>query len=379
VKGESTDRCGRGYRRVWLGEKGIYSSGPVTLAWLAMGVDLAPIMVKRAVTLDELRGRVLAVDAHNALHQFLSLIRKPDGTPLTDSRGNVTSHLVGLMFRTTRLIHDYAIQPVFVFDGEPSPLKEGEITRRREARERAAREYREALEAGDYATAFSKAVMTGRLTKPLIDDAKELLDLLGIPSLQAPGEGEAQAAHMARRGDVWASNSRDYDSVLFGAPRLVRYVTISGREFLPSRGVSRPLVPEVIELDRLLSHSGITREQLVDLAILVGTDFNEGVRGIGPKTALRLVRRHGRLEDLPGGVRARLPPHYEEVRRLFLEPRVTDDYRVEWGRLREDELYRFLCDRRGFSPERVEVAARRMRQFYADQGQLSLGRWVREP
>lgn len=341
-----------------------------------MGVNLTPIMVKRIVTLDDLKGRSLAVDANNVLYQFLSLIRTPDGTPLKDSRGNITSHLVGLMFRSTRLIHDYMIKLVFVFDGKPPQLKGQEIAKRRKTREKAVLEWEKAVRAGDYATAFSKAVMTGRLTKTLIDDAKHLLELLGVPYFQAPGEGEAQTAHMAAREDVWASNSRDYDSILFGAPRLVRYLTISGREFLPSKGVSRPLEPEIISLRELLSHHRITREQLIDLAILIGTDFNEGIKGIGPKTALKLLRKYARLEDLPADVRSKLPAHYQDIRYIFLNPRVADDYRTEWGSMHEGELYDFLCNQRDFSRPRVETVVQRMKRFYSNRTQLSLGRWL---
>lgn len=338
-----------------------------------MGVNLTPIIVKRVVSLEALRGRCLAVDANNYLHQFLALIRMPDGRPLTDSEGRVTSHLVGLAFRTTRLLTDYQIRTVFVFDGKPPGLKEVEVEKRREQRRRAEEEWEAALKAGDYATAFSKAVMTGRLKGDMIQDAKHLLDLLGIPWVQAPSEAEAQAAHMALRGDVWASNSRDYDSLLCGTPRLVRYLTISGTEFLPSKGTARRLKPEVIELDKFLRHHELTRSQLVDLAILIGTDFNEGVKGIGPKIALRLVKKHGCLEDMPGELKEKLPRDLEAIRRIFLEPEVKDDYAVEWGRLREEETYKFLCEERDFSRDRVEVVLGRMRRFYA---QRSLGRWI---
>ena len=340
-----------------------------------MGVNLTPIILKRVVDLPALRGRSLAVDAFNVLHQFLALIRTRDGRPLTDEEGRVTSGLVGLASRTTRLIADYQMRLVFVFDGKPPPLKRAEVERRRALRRRAEQEYAAAVEAGDRATALSKAVMTGRLTSDLISDSKRLLDILGVPWVQAPGEGEAQAAHMARRGDVWAVNSRDYDALLFGAPRLVRYLTIHGEEWLPSRGRARRLMPEVIDLEALLRHHDITREQLVDLSIMVGTDFNSGIRGIGPKTALRLVKRHGGLEEMPTEIAARLPENYAEIRRLYLEPEVTDDYRIEWGAMQEDELYAFLCGERAFSRRRVELVADRMRRF---QRQRSLVDWLGE-
>ena len=338
-----------------------------------MGVNLTPIVVKRVVSLDDLRGKSFAVDAFVVLHQFLALIRGRDGSPLTDSEGRVTSHLVGLAFRTTRLVADYGMRLVFVFDGRPPELKRAEVESRREAREKSEEEYRAAVAVGDYKTAFSKAVMTGRLTSDGIADAKRLLDLLGIPWVQAPSEGEAQAAYIAARGDVWASNSQDYDSLLFGAPRLVRYITIQGEEWLPSKGRARKLEPEIIELEGLLQGIGVTREQLIDLAILIGTDFNQGVRGIGPKTALKLIRAHGSIEGLSPEIVAKLPPDVDAIRRIYLEPDVTDKYSLEEGGLDEEGLHGFLCGERSFSRERVETMVRRMRRA---RGQSSLSRWM---
>jgi len=341
-----------------------------------LGVNLTPIIIKKILSLEELRGKSLAVDTQNYLYQFLSLIRMQDGTPLQDSHGNVTSHLAGLMFRSTRLIHDYDICLVFVFDGYPPQLKQHEIVKRREMREKATQEWQTALKAGDYATAFSKAVMTSHLTRPMIEDSKRLLQFLGIPFVQAPSEAEAQAAYMALKGEVWAASSKDYDSLLFGAPRLLRYLTISGREFLPSKGVSRPLKPELIELDKFLSNHEITREQLIDIAVLIGTDFNEGMKGIGPKTALNLIKNHGKIENLPNELKGTLEAqNYQEVRRFFLEPKVTNNYVLRYGELQEDELYRFLCDQRDFSHERVETVIQRMKKFYASRKQTELQKW----
>jgi flap endonuclease-1 len=338
-----------------------------------LGVNLTPIIVKRVVSLDDLRGRSFAVDAFVVIHQFLALIRGRDGSPLKDSEGRVTSHLVGLAFRTTRLIADYGMRLVFVFDGRPPELKRAEVESRREAREKSEEEYRAAVAVGDYKAAFSKAVMTGRLTSEGIADAKRLLDLLGIPWVQAPSEGEAQAAYMAARGDVWASNSQDYDSLLFGAPRLVRYITIQGEEWLPSKGRARKLKPEIIELEGFLQGIDVTREQLIDLAILIGTDFNRGVRGIGPKTALKLIRAHGSIEGLPPEIVAKLPPDVDAIRRIYLEPDVTNKYSLEEGGLDDEGLCGFLCGERSFSRERVETIVRRMRRA---RGQSSLSRWT---
>jgi flap endonuclease-1 len=323
-----------------------------------LGVLLTPIIVKLQLTLKDISGRALAVDGHGELYHFLALIRLRDGTPLKDSRGRVTSHLAGLFYRTTRLIADYGVRPAFVFDGVPPSLKAAEIGRRRQTRQRYEAEREEALHVGDLARAYSKATMTSRLTREMVAEARVLLRLLGIPAVQAPSEGEAQAAHMAARGDVWAAASKDYDAVLFGAPRLLRFLTISGKEFLPSQGTFRPIVPELITLGALLEHLQLTREQLVDLAILVGTDFNNGVKGIGPKRALALLQRHGRIEQLPGDIREAVGELdvIEDIRRIYLSPDVTDEYDVAAGEPDRAGIIDFLCGEHDFAKDRVTAA-----------------------
>jgi flap endonuclease-1 len=320
-----------------------------------VGVVLTPIVGKEPVALERLRGRLLALDGHGELYQFLALIRLPDGTPLCDATGRVTSHLSGLFFRTTRLIADYGLRLVFVFDGTPPVRKAATIEKRRAIKRRFEEERAAAITRGDLAEAYSKATMTSRLSREMVAEARELLELMGLPTVQAPGEGEAQAARMAQSGFVWAAASKDYDTLLFGAPRLVRFLTISGREFLPSTGTFRPITPEIIELERQLSAWQITREQLVDLAILVGTDFNEGVKGIGPKRALALVRKHGGIDAMPQEIRGALTD-IDEVRAIYLRPLVTDEYTIEFREPNRERIIEFLCDERQFGRERVMAA-----------------------
>jgi len=342
-----------------------------------LGVNLTPIIVRNIIRLRDISGKSLAVDANNVLYQFLALIRARDTSPLKGPDGSITSHLVGLLYRTTHLVSRYRLALVFIFDGKPHPLKKEEIEKRRRLREKAVLEWIEAIREGDYVKAFSKAVMTGTLTRRMIEDAKRLLDLLGVPWVQAPAEAEAQAAYMAMKGDVWASSSRDYDSLLFGAPRLIRYLTISGREFLPSKGISRPLKPELIILEDFLSKIKITREQLVDLAILIGTDFNEGIKGIGPKKALKLLRKYSKIENLPREIRDKVPSNYEEVRKIFLEPEVIDEYSLGYKDPMENELYEFLCVEKGFSKQRVKKAISRMKSAIKQMQQPNLGLWIK--
>ena len=321
-----------------------------------MGVLLTPIVVKETIGLADLRGRRLAVDANGELYQFLALIRLPDGTPLKDEHGRVTSHLSGLFYRTTRLIADVGLHLVFVFDGRPPAEKTPEIARRRAVRARYEEEAAAARHAGDLPRAYSKSTMTSRLSPEMVTDAKELLRLMGLPIVQAPSEAEAQAAHMARRGDVWAAASKDYDALLFGAPRLVRFLTLSGREFLPSQGTFRPITPELIDLERMLDALEITRPQLIDLGLLVGTDFHPGIKGIGPKKALALVRRDRAIEQMPSEVRDAFGPELARLRQIYLEPAVRDDDERATGRCDVDGVVRFLCDEHAFNRDRVMAA-----------------------
>jgi flap endonuclease-1 len=279
---------------------------------------------------------------------------------LTDRDGQVTSHLVGLLYRTTRLISDYAMELAFVFDGRPSERKGAELRSRRRVREKAEEEYAKAMAREDYATAWSKAVTSTRLTQELVYDAQRLLTLLGVPWVQAPGEGEAQAAFMCARGDVRAASTRDYDALLYGTPRMLRYLTIAGREFLPSQRTSRPLEPKLFETEAQLALLGISRDQLIDLAILVGTDYNPGVHGIGPKKALALVREHQRIEDLPKDIREQLPPDYDAIRDLFRHPPLLEQYELRQGPVDPEGVVSFLCAEKDFSRERVAQVLERL-------------------
>lgn len=329
-----------------------------------MGVLLTPIVLREQTTLKSLRGKSFAVDGNIELHQFLAIIRKDDGTLFTDTHGRVTSHLIGLFTRTTRLITEYKMKLVFVFDGKPNPLKNRTVETRRTARQKAEKEYVEAISRGDYSKAWSKAVMTGRVTGDILADAKKLLTFMGVPWLEALEDAEAQASYMASNGLVWGVGSKDYDSLLYGAPILARYLTITGREYLPAQRKVRPLIPELVNLQENLQALGITREQLVDLAILVGTDFNDGVYGVGPKKALALVRRYGSIDTLPGDVRTQVPTNLEQIRELFLKPRVRDVTNVKQTSSDVDGLVRFLSEERGFSKERVVKVATKLSNSY---------------
>jgi len=342
-----------------------------------MGVNLRDLVPKSTVNLADLSGKSIAIDAYNALYQFLAIIRQPDGTPLKDHSGRVTSHLSGLLYRTSNLV-EMGIKAVYVFDGVPPTLKEVEIKRRARVKEEALVKYEKALQEGKVEEARMYAQMTSRLKDYMADDAKRLLKLLGIPWIQARSEGEAQAAYMTKKGDTDYCASQDYDSLLFGAPRLVRNVTISGRRKLPRKNVYVEVVPETVELKKVLDELGISHEQLVDIGILVGTDFNpEGVKGIGPKTALQLIKEHGSLEKVVPTLReAEFPVEPHRIREIFLHPEVRDDYPLEWREPDVEGVVGFMCGERDFDEERVRKALEKMSAgIKKTRGATTLEQW----
>ena len=344
-----------------------------------MGVNLRDLVPKTTVRLEDLSGKSIAIDAYNALYQFLAIIRQPDGTPLKDSRGRVTSHLSGLLYRTSNLV-EKGIRPIYVFDGVPPALKETEIKRRMKVKKEALVKYEKAVKEGKIEEARVYAQATSRLKDYMAEDSKRLLDLMGIPWVQAPSEGEAQAAHLVKRGDADYCASQDYDSLLFGAPRLLRNVTISGRRKLPRKKVYIEVVPETVELEKVLRECGITYEQIIDVGILIGTDFNpEGVKGLGPKTALKLVKEHGRLENaLPHIKNAEFPVKPQRIREIFLHPKVTDNHKIEWKESDIEDVVNFICRERDFSEDRVRKTLEKMRKGAKKQkGKTTLEKWLR--
>ncbi len=311
---------------------------------------------RRELSFEDLRRRKIAFDAFNTIYQFLSIIRQPDGTPLQDSTGRLTSHLSGIIYRVTRLL-EQQIQVAFVFDGTPPELKSDTIAERIKVREQAQVSYEEALKEGDWERAYSFAQRTSRLTHELVEESKILLELLGIPVVQAPSEGEAQAAWMAKQHIVDYCGSQDYDSLLFGAPYLVRNITISGRRKLPRRNKYVLVQPELIELENVLEELGVTREQLIDMAILIGTDYNPGgVKGIGPKKSLRLIKEHGSLEVLVEKEIVEIPDRWENIRELFLNPKVDMDVSLEFKPPNAEKVIEFLCEQHEFAIPRVQAA-----------------------
>ncbi|MFZ0843810.1 MAG: flap endonuclease-1, partial [Nitrosotalea sp.] len=329
-----------------------------------MGLDLKQLCVREKTNLESFTSKIVAIDAYNAIYQFLSIIRGPDGLPLSDHNGKITSHISGLFYRNINFL-SLGIKPVYVFDGRPPSLKSAEIQRRKQVKKDATIKYEIAISEGNYVEAKKFAQQTSVLRDDMVEESKKFLDLFGIPSIQAPSEGEATAAHLTNTGQAFASASQDFDSLLFGAKRLVRNFTNSGKRKLPNRNTTIEIEPELILLEKTLAELGVTREQLVDIGILIGTDFNpDGFERIGPKTALKMIKEHGNLENVPQIQDKLSEIDYSQIREIFLKPKVADVSEIKFGNIDYAGITNYLTKERSFSLDRVDTSLNRLKKSY---------------
>ena len=341
-----------------------------------MGLDLKPLVKSSPIMISELSGKVIAIDAYNTIYQFLATIRGITGELLTNNNGEVTSHLSGLFYRNVNLLAE-DIKLIYIFDGEPSPLKSKEIDRRRQLKQDALNKYQEAITAGRFEDARKYGQATSVLTDKMVEESKMILTLLGIPYIQAPSEGEAAAAQLTQSNIAFACASQDYDSLLFGAKRLIRNLAISGKRKVPNRNVYVDIEPEVIEQQQLLNETGLNLEQLVDIGILIGTDFNPGgIPGIGPKTALKLVREHNKLEKIEKIEASLANIPYKEIREVFLKQEAPKINGIEFNEINYDALVNFLCTEKNFSVARVNTSLDKVKKSITNRNQ-SLEKWFK--
>jgi flap endonuclease-1 len=322
--------------------------------------DLRALASISTVSYDDLGGSVVAVDAHNWLYRYLTTtVKFTRNDAYTTTDGEEVANLVGIVQGVPKFL-EHDLTPVFVFDGGVTELKDDEVQRRRQQRQAAEERLEEARERGDGVEAARLEARTQRLTPVIQETSRELLRLLDLPVVEAPAEGEAQAAVMTRRGDADYVGTEDYDALLFGAPLTLRRLTASDD-------------PELMDLDATLAAHDVTYEQLVDVAILVGTDFNEGVPGYGPKTALSAVREHGDLFAVLEAEGLDVP-YADRVRDLFLDPPVSDEYDLDTDVRPDVEAAReYVVGEWGVAAEEVE---RGFERIEAAVTQTGLDRWT---
>lgn len=318
----------------------------------------APLAIRKS-EIKSFFGRKVAIDASMSLYQFLIAVRQQDGGQLTNENGETTSHLMGMFYRTLRMI-DNGIKPCYVFDGKPPVLKSHELTKRTARREETEKKLAEAI---DQAEKMKQERRLVRVSKEHNDEAKKLLELMGIPYVNAPGEAEAQCAELAKKGKVYAAASEDMDTLCYRTPFLLRHLTFSEAKKEPI---------QEIDVEMVLKSMDMTIEQFIDLGIMLGCDYCENIRGIGPVTALKLMKEHGSLEKIvefiqnSESTKWKVPENwpYKEARELFVKPDVIDgnEIQLKWTAPKEEELVKYMCEEKKFSEERVRAGIKRLQK-----------------
>ncbi|XP_028392006.1 flap endonuclease 1-like [Dendronephthya gigantea] len=294
-------------------------------------------------------GRKVAIDASMSIYQFLIAVRS-DGSQLTNEAGEVTSHIMGIFYRTIRMVEN-GIKPVYVFDGKPPELKSGELAKRTERREQAQKDLKAAEEAGDTAMIDKTQRRLVKVTRQHNEECKTVLKLMGIPYLDAPCEAEAQCASLVSNGKVYATATEDMDSLTFGSLITLRHMTFSEARKMPI---------QEFHLNKILEELGLSQDEFVDLCILLGCDYCDSIKGIGPKRAIDLITQHRSIEKILNHIDTKKHPipedwRYKEARELFKNPEVADPQTVElkWNDADVDGLVDFLVTQKGFSEDRI--------------------------
>lgn len=333
-----------------------------------MGLQIGDIVPRKGIDFEDLKKKTLAVDAFNAIYQFLSTIRQPDGTPLMDNKKRVTSHLSGLFYRNINLLKQ-GMKIIYVFDGKTPRLKRQTHEKRSEVKKTAFQRYERAKDKEDIEGMGKYARQLATIDDEKIKESKELLEAIGIAVVQAPGEGEAEAALLAQKKEVYAVASQDYDALLFGAPFLVQNLTLARKRKTPSGYVS--IGPELIELQRVLNSLQINHEQLICLGILCGTDYNPGgVKGIGPKKALDIVRTKKAPALIFKQFQDKLDFDWQEIFQLFKKPDVKPA-EIKFPKLDKERVKKILLDH-DFSEQRIDSALEKLEKAKEEQKQRTL-------
>jgi flap endonuclease-1 len=342
-----------------------------------MGLQISDIVPKKEIEIADLKGKMLAVDAFNVIYQFLSTIRQPDGTPLMDSKKRITSHLSGLFYRNINLLQE-GIKLIYVFDGKHPELKRATREHREEIKEEAIEKYEEAKAEEDIESMGKYARQIVHLDKQKIEESKEILKAMGIAIIQAPGEGEAQASFMTKNEkDIYAIASQDYDCLLFDAPRLIQNLTLAKKRKTVSGYVE--IKPQLIELASLLRELELTQDQLICIGVLCGTDYNPGgVKGIGPKKALKIVKEHKTPEKIFEAItemekegKYKIEFDWRDIFDLMKHPAIDRDYKIEFPKVDFNKIKEILMEH-DFFEERINNQLDKLKQLSEVKKQRTL-------
>jgi len=343
-----------------------------------MGVKIFDIVSSESIDFKDLDNKLLVFDASLTIFQFMSTIRQADGSLLTDTKGNVTSHLIGLFSRTINFMQK-GMKLIFVFDGKPPELKSKEKERRKKLKQKAQEQFETAKEQKDIEAMKKYAARTSYIDKDIIRESKDLLKALGIPIIQAPSEADAQISYLVKKGDAYAAVTQDADVLLYATPKIVRNLSASLRKKSNVRYKNVGL--EMIKFRSVLDELGISQNQLIVLGILIGTDYNVGgIKGIGSKKALKLVKKYGDdfdslFNDVKWSEYFDYP--WQDVYNTIKTMPVTDDYEIEFNEPDKDKIIDLLCKQHDFSLDNVNNKLEKLYKYIEDNKTTdsSLNKW----
>lgn len=319
--------------------------------------------VKKDMQIVNFFDKKIAIDAFNTIYQFLSIIKGSDGKPLKNFKGEITSHLSGLLYRNIMFLEEN-IKLIYCFDGIEKSKKLRWETR--------------------------KSKPSVKITKYIIESTKELLDCMGIPYVQGTAEGEAQCCLLNKLDQCFSVASQDYDCLAFGGKRLIRNFAINAKRKTKDTYITLPI--EFINSQKFFDFHNLTREQLVDIIILSGNDFYPGIHGLGCNTALKIIKEYGTIEDYidneldkiiviikKNGDSYSNPSDFLkdiiEIRKIFLNPNVNKNYQIKYRKPNLNKLKSFLLEEHDFSSIRVENVIKRLEKRFSNKKQTNLDKF----
>jgi len=342
--------------------------------YISMGLQISEIISKKQINFKDLKGKTIAVDAFNTIYQFLTTIRQPDGTPLKDSKGNITSHLSGLFYRNMKLILE-EINLVYVFDGEAPELKHSTHKLRKESKQQYKEKYEKAKQEENIKEMEKYSRSDVSLDKKKLDESKELLKAMGIAIVQAPGEGEAQASYLAKENpEIYAVASQDYDCLMFESPRLIQNLSMA-RKRKTITGY-REIFPQIIKLSDVLKELEINQEQLICLGILSGTDYNPGgVKGLGPKKSLKLVKEFKTKEkifaEIENNEKYEINFNWKKIYNEIATPNIKKNIKIEFPKINKEKIKNILL-KYEFSEQRINNQLDKLNELKKAKAQTTL-------
>ncbi|MFX0073588.1 MAG: hypothetical protein ACFFAO_21125 [Candidatus Hermodarchaeota archaeon] len=329
-----------------------------------MGVKLGELIVRRKINYSQLNGKIIAIDAPNIIFGFFNYSLKPKNSStskfLMDRTQRVISHLYGMLYRIN-FLYSLNLFPIFCFDGREPELKRKITKNYLNDFNFAKKMYRKAIREGNLQSARNISLSKEFLWSNMISESKLLLNALGIPFLESPASSEAQCAYLVKKKIANFANSQDFDILLHGCPHILQNLKKSLRKKVKGKWIYKRIEPYYISLEENLKILRLDQFQLIDLAILIGTDYNKGIHGIGALTALELIKKYRNIEGIIYNKKDQYdfnqltPEVITKIRKIFLIPEVIENIDdLTWNLPNKTELMRLLCEDHYLNKERVE-------------------------